>query len=163
MSERFRNPLVTVRTNWSLSYPYPLEICLVWVCSCHAFEPYLICSVGLQRRIILEITAPSLWCRRSVTNIVLRSLMARKVLKATTASIRMRVGALSLGRGLENFSAHSRTTGRIRNQKESFFWGPGQISGFSACLPSSASSSARSFRRHPVWLFTLTSVTLPSH
>jgi hypothetical protein len=25
-------------------------------------------SVGLQRRIILEITAPSLWCRRSVTN-----------------------------------------------------------------------------------------------
>ncbi len=39
-------------------------------------------SVGLKRRIILEITAPSLWCRRSVTNIVLCFLMARKVLEA---------------------------------------------------------------------------------
>ncbi len=111
-------------------------------------------SVGLQLRMILEMTAPSLWCRRSVTNIVLRFLMALKALKATTASSRLRLGVLSLGRGLENFSAHSRT-----NQEEPYFGGPGQISGFLACLPSSANSSARSFRRQPVWLFTLTSVT----
>ncbi len=98
-------------------------------------------SVGLQRRIILEITVPSLWCRRSVTNI--RFLMARKVLKATTASSKLRLGALSLGRDLENFSAHSRTTGRIRSQKEAYFWGPGQISGFSACRHCQSGSGCR--------------------
>ena len=140
MSERFRNLLVTVRADWSLSYPYPLEICLDWVCSCHAFEPYSI--------FCRSATLPSLCCRRSVANIVLRFLMARKVLKATTASSRLRLGALSLGRGLENFSAHSRTIGRIRSQKEPYFWGPGRISGFSACLPSSASSSAAILRAH---------------
>ena len=79
---------------------------------------------------ILEITAPSLWCRRSVTNIVLRFLMVRKVLKATTASSRLRLGALSLGRDLENFSAYSRTTVRIRNQKESYFGGQGKFQDF---------------------------------
>ena len=87
-------------------------------------------SVGLQRLIILELTAPSLWCKRSVTNIVLCFLMARKVLKATTASSRLRLGALSLGRGLENFSAHSRTIGRIHSQKEPYFWGQGKFQDF---------------------------------
>ncbi len=140
VSERFRNLLVTVLTDWSLSYPYQLEICLDWVCSCHAFEPY------------------SIFCLSATPNNSGDN-------SSTTASSRLRLGALSLGRGLENFSAHSRTIGRIRSQKGPYFGGPGQISGFSAChgLPSSASSSARSFRRYPVWLFTLTSVTLPSH
>ncbi len=131
MSERFRNPLITVRTGWSLSYPYLLK--KFWT----GYVPVMHLShtrysVGLQRRIILEITAPSLWCRRSVSNIVLRFFMARKVLKDTTASesSRLRLGALSLGRGLENFSAYSRTTGRIRNQKEQYFGGQGKFQDF---------------------------------
>jgi hypothetical protein len=112
-------------------------------------------STDLQRRMFLDITAPSFRCKRSVTNIVLCFLTACKVLKATTASSRLLLGALSLGRDLEHFSAYSRTAGRIRNQKEPYFRGPGQISRVSACRPSSANSSARSFRRHPVWLLLL--------
>ena len=72
-------------------------------------------------------------------------------------------GALSLGRVLLQFSANSRVVGRIRNQKDPYFCGPGQISGPSACLPSSANSSARSLRRQPVWLLTFTRVNLPDH
>ena len=113
-------------------------------------------SADLQRRMTLEIVAPSLWCRRSVTKVVLRFKTARKVLKAATASKRLRFGALSLGRVLLQFSANSRVVGRIRNQKDPYFCGPGQISGPSACLPSSANSSARSLRRQPVWLLTFT-------
>jgi hypothetical protein len=120
-------------------------------------------SADLQRRMTLEIVAPSLWCRRSVTKVVLRFKTARKVLKAATASKRLRFGALSLGRVLLQFSANSRVVGRIRNQKDPYFCGPGQISGPSACLPSSANSSALSLRRQPVWLLTFTRVNLPDH
>jgi hypothetical protein len=120
-------------------------------------------SASLHRRMILEIVAPSLWCRRSVTKIVLDFLTARKVLKATTASKRLLLGALSLGRFLLQFSANSRAVGRTRNQKDPYFWGAGQISGLSACRPSSASSSARSLRRQPVWLLTFNRVKFPDY
>ncbi len=40
MSERFRNPLITVWTDWSLCYPYMQKICLDWVSPSHAFVPY---------------------------------------------------------------------------------------------------------------------------
>jgi hypothetical protein len=120
-------------------------------------------SAGLQRQMILEIVAPSSWCRRIVTKAMLRFLTARKVLEAATASKRLRLGALSLGRGLLHFTADSQVVCRTRSQKDPYFWGPGQISGSSACRPSSACSSARSFRRQPVWLLILTSVTFPDH
>jgi hypothetical protein len=59
----------------------------------------------------------------------MRFLMAHKVLKATTASSRLRLGALSLERDLKNLSAYFRTVGRIRNQKEPYFWGQDQFQG----------------------------------
>ncbi len=118
----------------------------------------------LQRRVILEITAPSFLCKRSVTNKVLSFLTARKVLKATTASSRQRLGALSLGKDLEHFfSVFSYCRSDSQPERTILFGARTNSKGLSACRPSSANSSARSFRRHPVWLYAFIKVTFPIH
>ena len=120
-------------------------------------------SDGVQRWTSLGTVLPSLWWKRSVTKSVLRFRTARRALDAATFSRRLRLGALSLGSSLPLSSARRLVSGRTRSQKEPYFWGPGQISGPSAVRPNSASSSARSLRRQPVWLLTFSSVIFPAH
>jgi hypothetical protein len=78
-------------------------------------------DVHYQRRMILEIVAPSLWCRRSVTKAVLHFLTADKVLEAATASKRLRLRALSFNRDLFIFSASYLVASRTRSQKDPYF------------------------------------------
>ena len=124
---------------------------------------HILYSDGVQREITLDIVLPSTRSKRSATKTVVRFRTARRTLDPATSSKILRLGALSRGKVLPHSAVNLLISGRTRSQKDPYFWGPGQISGPSAARPSSACSSARSFRRQPVWLLTLNGVIFPVH
>jgi hypothetical protein len=124
---------------------------------------HIIYSDGMQRQITLDIVLPSSRSKRSVTKTVVRFRTARRTLDPATFSKILRLGALSRGKVLPHSAVNLLICCRTRSQKDPYFWGPGQISGPSAVRPRSACSSARSFKRQPVWLLILNSVIFPVH
>ena len=122
-------------------------------------------SAGSHLCIVLDTVEPSRMCKRSLTNTVLCFLTPRSALTVTNCCIIPAFGAAALSRSSDFplFAANFLVEGLILSQKDPYFCEPGQSTGSSSTLPSSANSSARSFIKHPVWLLTFTRLMLPVH